>query len=72
MGSQTEATAAAMSACLGVPVAVGHGGGHGSLLGWGASTEAGATHPPACPGEKSRDLGTEKGHFENTTHKCFS
>lgn len=26
---------------------------------------------PACSGATSRHLGTENGHFENTTHQVF-
>lgn len=49
--------------------------GQGPLPSQGASTKAGTTPRPLSlpsPGAKPRDLGREKGHFENTTHKCFS
>lgn len=45
------------------------------LEGHAWSTKAGATTQLCSlpvPGTKPRHLGTEKGHFENTTHKGFN
>lgn len=75
MGSQLEATAAVMSDCMGVRLPWDMLDGHGPLPGQGPSTEAGAAPRPHSlpdPGAKPRHLGTEKGHFENITRKCFS